>query len=58
MKLEALRRIAEATLSERQRFLLVNCVETYLPLNGRDAEEYASAISARKALEIHAMQLT
>jgi hypothetical protein len=58
VKFEALRRIASAKLRERHRFLLMNCVETYLPLKGRDAEEYASLASAQEPSEIRAMQVT
>ncbi len=58
LKFEALRRIAGAQVSEHQRFLLLNCVETYLPLKGRDAEEYASLAGAPKSPETRAMQMT
>jgi hypothetical protein len=39
LKMACLRRIAAAPLNDLPRFLLVNCVETYLQLQGRDAEE-------------------
>lgn len=39
LKMACLRRIAAARLDDLPRFLLVNCVETYLQLQGRDAEE-------------------
>ena len=58
VKFEALRKIATAPIRERERLLLVNCVETYLPLKGRDAEEYASLASAQESPEIQAMQMT
>jgi hypothetical protein len=58
VKFEALRRIAGAKLREHHRFLLMNCVETYLPLKGRDAEEYASLAGAQESPEIRAMQMT
>jgi hypothetical protein len=58
VKFEALHRIANAPIREHQRLLLVNCVETYLPLKGRDAEEYASLASAQESPEIQAMQMT
>ncbi len=58
LKLEALRKIAKAKIREHHRLLLVNCVETYLPLNGREAEEYATLSSAQKSPEIKTMQLT
>jgi hypothetical protein len=40
-KFACLRRIAASRLRGLRRFLLVNCVETYLQLEGRDAEELA-----------------
>jgi len=58
VKFEALRKIANAELRQHQRFLLMNCVETYLPLKGRDAEEYASLAGAQESPEIRAMQMT
>jgi len=58
VKFEALRKIANAKLREHHRFLLMNCVETYLPLKGRDAEEYASLVGAQESPEIRAMQMT
>ncbi len=58
LKFEALQKIAGAQISEHQRFLLMNCVLTYLPLKGRDAEEYASLAGAQKSPEIQAMQMT
>ncbi len=58
LKFEALRKIANAKVSEYQRFLLLNCVETYLPLKGRDAEEYASLVGAQESPEIQEMQMT
>jgi hypothetical protein len=45
-KMACLQRIAAAPLYDLHRFLLVNCVETYLQLAGRDAEEMA-ALQAR-----------
>ena len=53
-----MKKIASASLSERERYLLINCVETYLPLKGRDAEEYASLATAQESPEIQAMQMT
>lgn len=58
LKLELLRKIALATLAEGERFLLTNCVETYLQLAGRDAEEYAAFRLAQKIPEVEAMELT
>lgn len=58
LKLELLRKIALATLAEGERFLLTNCVETYLQLAGHEAEEYAAFRRAQKIPEIEAMELT
>ena len=58
LKLELLRKIARAPVREDERYLLTDCVETYLQLAGRDAEEYAELRSARKNPEVEAMELT
>jgi flagellar biosynthesis/type III secretory pathway protein FliH len=55
---ELLSKIAKATVSEDQRFLLTNCVETYLQLVGREADEYAALRRTRQNSEIDAMELT
>src|SRR6185295_8445187 len=51
LKLEALRKIAGVQIRESERLLLINCVETYLTLNGREAEEYASLCGAQESPE-------
>ncbi len=58
VKFEAMKKIANAPIRERDRLRLMNCVETYLPLKGRAAEEYASLVSAQESPEIQAMQMT
>src|SRR6185295_9277701 len=58
LKLEALRKIAGARIREAERLLLINCVETYLLLNGREAEEYASLSRAQESPETKTMELT
>jgi hypothetical protein len=58
LKLELLRKIAKASLREGERFLLTNCVETYLQLAGREAEEYAALRLAQRNPEVEAMELT
>ncbi|HEV7672435.1 MAG TPA: DUF4351 domain-containing protein [Thermoanaerobaculia bacterium] len=58
LKLDLLRKIAKGSVSEAQRFLLTNCVETYLQLAGRDVEEYAALRPAQANPEIEAMELT
>jgi hypothetical protein len=57
-KMACLRRIAAARLSELHRFLLVNCVETYLELTGRDAEEMDALQAGGIAEEVRAMRMT
>jgi predicted transposase YdaD len=58
-KMACLRRIAAARLDDLGRFLLVNCVETYLKLEGRDAEEMVS-LQARdeEARAMRAIRMT
>ncbi|HXU46849.1 MAG TPA: DUF4351 domain-containing protein, partial [Thermoanaerobaculia bacterium] len=58
LKLEALHKIAKAQVRESERLLLINCVETYLTLNGGEAEEYASLSRAHESPEIQTMELT
>jgi hypothetical protein len=41
LKLGCLQRISEAPLNEAKRIELVKCVETYLQLRPREAEEFA-----------------
>jgi hypothetical protein len=57
-KMACLRRIAAARLDELPRFLLVNCVETYLQLQGRDAEELEALQATGKSEEVRAMRMT
>jgi len=58
LKLELLRKIATAPVSEVERFLLANAVETYLQLAGRQAEEYAALRLAEENPEVEAMEMT
>ncbi len=58
LKIELLLKIAKAPLREDERYLLTDCVETYLQLAGRDAEEFAALRLAQKAPEVEAMELT
>ena len=58
LKLNLLRKIAKASITEAQRFLLTNCVETYLQLAGREAEEYAVLRPAQANPEVEAMEMT
>jgi predicted transposase YdaD len=57
-KMACLRRIAGARLDDLRRFLLVNCVETYLELEGRDAEELEALQARRNAEEVRIMRMT
>jgi hypothetical protein len=54
-KMACLQRIAAARLDELPRLLLANCVETYLELEGRDAEEW-QALQAQGGPEERAMR--
>jgi len=57
-KMACLRRIAAAKLDGLQRFLLVNCVETYLQLAGRDAEELETLQAHGGEEEVRTMRMT
>jgi len=54
-KMACLQRIAAAPLNDLHRFLLVNFVETYLQLTGRDAEELAALQERGNEEEIRKM---
>ncbi len=58
LKLELIRKIATAPVNQVQRFLLTNCVETYLQLTGRAAEQYAALYAAQANPEVEAMRMT
>jgi hypothetical protein len=58
LKLELQRKIATAPVSEVERFLLANAVETYLQLAGRQAELYAALRLAEENPEVEAMEMT
>ncbi len=58
LKLELLRKIASAPGNEIERFLLTNCVETYLQLTGRAAEQFAALYAAQANPEVEAMRMT
>jgi hypothetical protein len=57
-RMACFRRIAAADLPELKKFLLVNCVETYLQLSGQDAAEYARLAGKAENKEARAMELT
>jgi hypothetical protein len=58
LKLACLRRIAAARLSDVQRLLLVNCVESYLELNPEEAAELEALSRLAENREVHAMAMT
>jgi len=57
-KMACLLRIARARLGELQRFLLVNCVETYLQLGPQELAEYAALRDREENREVHVMEMT
>ena len=58
LKLALLQKTATAMMGNSERFLLVNCIETYLQLAGREAEEYAALRAAQPNPEVEAMRMT
>ncbi len=56
--MECLRRIAGGDLTQLQRFLLVNFVETYLQLTGSQAAEYARLRQLAENREVMTMEMT
>jgi hypothetical protein len=57
-KLACLRRIAGGDLTDQQRFLLVNCVETYLQLSAAETEELAALQPRPRDQEAKTMSMT
>jgi hypothetical protein len=57
-RMACIRRIAGADLPELQKFLLVNCAETYLQLSGRDAAEYQRLAAQTENKEAIVMDMT
>lgn len=55
---EALRRLAEAPLSEQERFLLGECVEAYLPLDEEQQRQFQNLLESRSYAEVRAMNQT
>jgi hypothetical protein len=58
LKLECLRRIAEAPVDEARKFVLVNCVETYLELVGSEHEEYQDMLQEKPNRTIADIEVT
>ena len=57
-KLACLRRLASADLNDVERFILLNCVETYLDLAPEDASELARLQSMEGNQEVAEMEMT
>ena len=57
-KLECLRRIARAEVDEAGRFLLMNCVETYVQWSETDQDEYDDLLAEEEDDEMATMQMT
>ena len=57
-RLACLSPITGAELTDRQRFLLVNCVETYLQLDETAREEYEALLTERGNQEVATMETT
>ena len=56
---EALRRLAEARLSDQERFLLGECVQAYLPtLDDEQRRQYEDLIRSESYVEVQAMNQT
>ena len=58
LKMACLRRIAAADLTDNQRFLLVNFVETYLQLTGPQAAEFDRLRQQAENQEVVAVRMT
>jgi hypothetical protein len=57
-KLECMRRIARAEVDDAGRFLLVNCVETYVQWDDAAQEEYDSLLAEEENQEVTTMEMT
>ncbi len=55
---EALRRLTEAPLTERQRFLLADCVQAYLPMDDEQRSEFDQLLEAKPYGGVKAMNKT
>jgi hypothetical protein len=55
---EALRRLAEAPLSEQQRFLLGECVQAYLPLDEQQLQQFENLLQSESYAGVRAMNQT
>ncbi len=57
-KLECLRRIARLEIDDAGRFLLVNCVETYVQWDDAAQEEYDALLAEEQNREVSTMEMT
>jgi hypothetical protein len=57
-RLACLRPMTTADLTDKQRYLLVNCVETYLQLDDAAREEYEALLAATRNEEVAMMETT
>ena len=57
-KIECLRRIARAEVDDAGRYLLVNCVETYVQWNDTAQEEYDTLLAEEENQEVTTMEMT
>jgi hypothetical protein len=55
---EAYRRLTAAPLTEQQKYLLLECVEAYLPLNDRGRDEFQRLLASEESTEVRAMNKT
>jgi len=58
LKLECLRRIADAEVDEARRYLLVNCVQSYLELDETEEKEYQSMLAKTPNRDVAEMEMT
>jgi hypothetical protein len=58
IKLRALERVVESPESEHRRYLLCECVEAYLPLEGPTLAEYDRQLRTKRYQEVRKMVLT
>ncbi len=55
LKASAVERLGTSPLNEAQKYLLLECVETYFPLNGSESAEYRQLIEATSKREVKQM---
>jgi len=55
---EALRRLSEAPLTDQQKFLLTDCVESYLPLTTQQQDEFERLLSDTTLEKVQTMNKT